>query len=150
MSPILHQTLMIAAAFFVLGTIGFLTRRNLILMFLSLELMLAGVSMNFLAFGYHYGILSGQIMAILILTVASCEAGLALALVVTLFRRQPTLDVAQWSGLGEVNSRVLVIPSDDPAAIQPADDAFPDLSVAGPLPSLLPSPVRHLNDSQKA
>ncbi len=57
MSPATTQILMLAAGLFVLGAIGFLTRRNVILMFLSLELMLAGVSMNFIAFGYHYGVL---------------------------------------------------------------------------------------------
>lgn len=136
MSSILVSVLTLAAALFVLGAIGFLTRRNLILMFLSLELMLAGVSMNFIAFGYHYGVMSGQVIGILILTVASCEAALALALIVSLYRRFPTLDVGEWSQLGEASKRS-VLPSDfDELADEEA--VYPKLTPAGPQPQQRP------------
>jgi NADH-quinone oxidoreductase subunit K len=101
MTPLTQQTLMVGALLFTFGLMGFLSRRNLILIFLSVELMLAGVATNFIAFGSHYGIASGQFFAILILTVASCEAAIALALVVALYRRKSTLDVELWSELRE-------------------------------------------------
>ena len=102
MTLITIQTLLIAAALFSIGLIGFLVRKNIILMFLSVELMLAGVATNFIAFGAHHGNPQGQLFAVLILTVASCEAAMALALVVALYRRKPTLNIFAWSGLREI------------------------------------------------
>ncbi len=78
--------LFVGAALFGLGMLGFLTRRNLILMFLSLEMMLAGVSLNFIVFGNLHGDLGGQVFVLFILTVAACEAALGLSLIVALFR----------------------------------------------------------------
>jgi NADH-quinone oxidoreductase subunit K len=104
MTPITIQTLLIAAGLFSIGLIGFLVRKNIILMFLSVELMLAGVATNFIAFGAHHGNPQGQLFAVLILTVASCEAAMALALVVALYRRNPTLNIFAWSRLHEVES----------------------------------------------
>jgi NADH-quinone oxidoreductase subunit K len=95
--------LFVGAALFGLGLLGFLTRRNLILMFLSLEMMLAGVSLNFIAFGNLYGDLGGQVFVLLILTVAACEAALALSLVVALYRSRHTLDINVWQSLRETN-----------------------------------------------
>jgi NADH-quinone oxidoreductase subunit K len=101
MSELTQQLLLFGAALFAIGLVGFLTRRSMILMFLSLEMMLAGVSVNFVAFSQEHKNYQGQIMAVMILTVAACEAALALALVVSLFRRKQTLDVAVWSELNE-------------------------------------------------
>jgi NADH-quinone oxidoreductase subunit K len=95
--------LFVGATLFGLGMLGFLTRRNLILMFLSLELMLAGVSLNFIAFGNLHGDLGGQVFVLLILTVAACEAALALALIVALYRSRHTLDSNVWQSLRETN-----------------------------------------------
>ncbi len=78
-----------------------MTRRNLILMFLSLELMLAGVSLNFITFSKQYGDLGGQVFVLLILTVAACEAALALALIVALYRSRQSLDINVWQSLRE-------------------------------------------------
>jgi NADH-quinone oxidoreductase subunit K len=95
--------LFVGAILFGLGMFGFLTRRNLILMFLSLEMMLAGVSLNFIAFGNLYGDLGGQVFVLLILTVAACEAALALSLIVALFRSRHSLDINLWRSLREIN-----------------------------------------------
>ena len=70
--------LAVGAVLFVIGAIGFVTRRNLILMMLSAELMLHGVSLNLLAFGAIYGRMEGQAFTVFVLTVAACEAGLSL------------------------------------------------------------------------
>ena len=93
--------LFVGAILFGIGMLGFLTRRNLILMFLSLEMMLAGVSLNFITFSNQYGDLGGQVFVLLILTVAACEAALALALVVALFRSRHSLDINVWQSLRE-------------------------------------------------
>ena len=95
----LGHYLAIASALFVLGLVGFVTRRNLILMFLCTEMMFQGVAVALIAFAKHHGNLAGQSFVIFILTVAACEAALALGLVVLLFRRKRTLDAEAWHEL---------------------------------------------------
>ena len=97
----INPALLIGPCLVAVGMFGFLTRRNLILMFLSLELMLAGVSLNFVAFGQLHGDFGGQVFSILILVVAACEAALALSLIVALVRLRGTLDSKAWSALRE-------------------------------------------------
>ena len=75
MSPAnLESYLIVGAVLFVLGMVGFLTRRNLIIMFLSAEMMLQGVAVNLVAFAKFRGNLGGQVLVLFILTVAACEA----------------------------------------------------------------------------
>ena len=81
---------------FGLGLVGFLSRRNLIIVFLSTELMFQGVVVNLVAFGGLHQNLQGQSFALFLLAIAAVEASLALALVVLLFRRKGTLDVEAW------------------------------------------------------
>ena len=97
----INPALLIGPCLVAVGMFGFLTRRNLILMFLSLELMLAGVSLNFVVFGQMHGDFGGQVFSILILVVAACEAALALSLIVALVRLRGTLDSKAWSALRE-------------------------------------------------
>ena len=97
----LSHFLMTGAVLFVMGLIGFLTRRNLIVMFLCTELMFQAVIVAMVAFGRWYWDFSGQVFVIFILTVAAAEAALALALVVLLYRRRPTLDAEVWTELRE-------------------------------------------------
>jgi NADH:ubiquinone oxidoreductase subunit K len=85
MTDPLAGQLAVGAILFALGAIGFLTRRNLILMMLSAEMMLHGVSINLTAFGRYHGNASGQVFTIFVLTIAACEAGLALALILNLY-----------------------------------------------------------------
>lgn len=96
-----ERFLLVGAGLFILGAIGFLTRRNLILMVLSAELMLHGVSLTLVTFGRLHQTQEGQAFTIFTLTVAACEAGLALSLVLALYRRTHSLDVWLWSDLGE-------------------------------------------------
>lgn len=93
--------LQVGACMFCLGVLGFLAKRNLILIFLSVELMLAGASLNFIAFGKLHGDLGGQTLVLLILTVAACEAALALALIVALYRSSGCLDINLWQAIRE-------------------------------------------------
>jgi len=102
----LHNALLIGAALFVLGIVGFLTRRNLIVMFLSVELMLQAVALNLIAFGNAWGNFHGQSFTIFVLTVAACEAAIALVLFLAIYQQRKTLDVSIWHDLGEVDIRV--------------------------------------------
>ncbi len=95
--------LLVGASLFVLGLIGFVTRRNLIIMFLCTELMFQGIIVNLIAFG-RYPLegspnLDGQVFALFLLVVAASEAALALALVVLLYRNRGTLDANAWKSL---------------------------------------------------
>ena len=98
----LWHYLAVAAALFGIGLVGFLTRRNLITMFLSAELMLQGVAINFVAFARFHGNLHGQVFVLFLLAVAACEAGVALALILMLYRRSHSLDVTRWQDLREL------------------------------------------------
>ena len=83
----LTNYLLIGAALMALGMLGFLARRNLIVMFLSAEMMLQGAALTLVAFGRYHGNWTGQVFTIVILTVAASEAAIALALVLVLFKR---------------------------------------------------------------
>lgn len=96
-SAILGQYLFVAAAMFVIGLIGFLTRRNLIIMFLCTELMFQGAGIALIAFSRYHLNHTGESFVIFVLTVAAAEAAMALALVVLLFRRRETLDAEEWT-----------------------------------------------------
>jgi NADH-quinone oxidoreductase subunit K len=96
-----ERYLAVGAMLFELGALGFLTRRNLILMILSAELMLHGVSLTLVTFGRMHHNLEGQSFTIFILTVAACEAGLALSLILALYQQAKTLDVEVWTTLRE-------------------------------------------------
>ena len=101
MTPEDQRFLLVGAGLFILGAIGFLTRRNLILMVLSTELMLHGVSLTLVTFGRIHQTQEGQAFTIFVLTVAACEAGLALSLVLSLYRKSHSLDIQLWSELRE-------------------------------------------------
>uniref|UniRef100_A0A7C2P035 NADH-quinone oxidoreductase subunit K n=1 Tax=Schlesneria paludicola TaxID=360056 RepID=A0A7C2P035_9PLAN len=133
MTDPLPGQLAVGAILFALGAVGFLTRRNLILMMLSAEMMLLGVSINLTAFGRHHGNASGQVFTIFVLTVAACEAGLALVLILNLYRRRKSLDVQLWSNLGEPDLPQLAPEDADPPAAPPAPE-LPHLTPSGPLP----------------
>ena len=124
---------------FGIGLIGFLTRRNMIVMFLAAEMMLQGVSVSLVAWGRYYNNWDGQGLVIFILTVAACEAGLALALVLMLFQRTGSLDIAAWHELRE---------SDQPAFTDqevPEDTDEPP----GPWPKLTPSGIEPPRDEEE-
>jgi NADH-quinone oxidoreductase subunit K len=126
----LHHYLIVGAILFALGLIGFLARRNLIIMFLCVEMMLQGVSINLAAFARYRGNLQGQAFILFIVTVAACEAAIALALILMLFRRQHSLDVSKWQELREPGEE----PTEDVEPLPPAPRE-------PPLPHLTPSGV---------
>lgn len=88
--------ILVGAILFGLGIIGFLTRRNLIIMFLCTEVMFQGVLLNLVGMGMLHGNLQGQVFGLFVLVIAAVEAGLGLAIVVMLYRRRGTLDAESW------------------------------------------------------
>ena len=94
--PGVTEYVILGAILFALGLVGFLCRRNLILIFLSTELMFQGVVLNAVAFARFHHHLEGQAFALFLLVIAAVEAGLALGMVVLLYRRRETLDVEAW------------------------------------------------------
>jgi NADH-quinone oxidoreductase subunit K len=97
----LNNSLLVGALLFGIGLVGFLSRRNMIVMFLCAEMMLQGVSLSLVAWGRFHNDWGGQALVIFILTIAACEAGIALAVVLMLFQRTGRLDIAGWHELRE-------------------------------------------------
>jgi NADH-quinone oxidoreductase subunit K len=128
----LWHYLAVAAALFGIGLVGFLTRRNLITMFLCAEMMLQGVAINFVAFARYHGNLHGQAFALFVVAVAACEAGIALALFLTLYRRGKSLDASDWQALREEGVPPTTDPEPLPVVVEPAD---PTLTPAGAKPA---------------
>jgi len=95
----LYHYLFVACAMFVLGLVGFLTRRNLIIMFLCTQLRFHAAGIALIAFSRFHLNHTGETFVIFVLTVAAAEAALALALVVLLFRRKETLDASAWTSM---------------------------------------------------
>jgi NADH-quinone oxidoreductase subunit K len=95
----LAHYLITSSVLFVIGLIGFLVRRNMIVMFLCTELMFQAAAIAMIAFGRFHWDVSGQVFVIFILTVAAAEAALALGLVMLLYRRRETLNAEAWSEL---------------------------------------------------
>jgi NADH-quinone oxidoreductase subunit K len=126
---VLHNYLVVGAILFVLGMIGFLARRNLIIMFLSAEMMLQGVTLNLVAFGYYKGNLQGQVFTLFIITVAACEAAIALALILVLFRSRQSLDVSLWQELREPGLEPTT--DEEPLPSPPAEAPLPRLPPSG-------------------
>src|SRR4051794_26050061 len=136
---VLRNYLLVGAALLVLGMVGFLARRNLIVMFLSAEMMLQGTALSLVGFGRYHGTWTGQIFTILILTVAACEASIALALIVILYNRRASLDVTLWRGIREADL-IAATDADITAEAQPVEpmpgpESYPHLTPAGVEPS---------------
>ena len=83
---------LLSALLFSIGAIGVLVRRNAIIVFMSVELMLNAANLAFVAFARMNGNLDGQVMVLFIITVAACEAAVGLAMVIALFRKYGTVD----------------------------------------------------------
>lgn len=142
---VLNNYLIVGALLFTLGLVGFLARRNLIVMFLCAELMLQGVSLTFVAFSEYHGTWGGQVFAVFSLALAAAEAGIALALFVVLFRRRGSLDVSIWQDLREADQPPVPDESADDD-VPPPETQWPHLTRAGELP---PGPRREPRHSHK-
>ena len=92
-----EKFLMLSAALFALGVLGVLLRRGAISILMSIELMLNGANLAFIAFARQYGQAEGQIYVFFIITLAAAEAAVGLAIVIALFRLRESTDVDQLS-----------------------------------------------------
>jgi NADH-quinone oxidoreductase subunit K len=90
-----YHYLTVSAILFALGTYGVLTRRNAIVIFMCIELMLNSVNLTFIALSRHLNNLDGQIFVFFVMTVAAAEAAVGLALMIAFFRNRETIDVDQ-------------------------------------------------------
>src|SRR5918997_6685944 len=129
----LFSYLSVGAALMVLGMLGFLARRNLIVMFLSAEMMLQGTALTLVGFGRFHGNWTGQVFTIVILTVAACEAAIALALILVLFNRRSSLDVTLWQDIREPGQPPVAEHPEEAEAIEPepGPETYPQLVPAG-------------------
>jgi NADH-quinone oxidoreductase subunit K len=125
----LHHYLIVGAILFALGLVGFLARRNLIIMFLCVEMMLQGVSINLAAFARYRGNVQGQAFILFIVTVAACEAAIALALILMLYRRRHSLDVSLWQELREPGEEATQ--DEEPLPPAPREPVLPHLTPSG-------------------
>ena len=88
----LAEALGLSAVLFVIGVIGVLIRRNAIIIFLCVELMLNAVNLTFIALSRYYG-MGGQVFVLFVMTVAAAEASVGLAIIISIFRHQQTVDL---------------------------------------------------------
>jgi NADH-quinone oxidoreductase subunit K len=91
--------LAVSAIVFSLGAVGVMIRRNPLVMLLCLELMLNGANLSLIAFARMWGNGGGQILAIIVMTVAACEVCIGLGMIVAIYRRQLPIDVDELSEL---------------------------------------------------
>jgi len=89
----------LAAVLFVIGTGGILLRRNALVMFMSVELMLNAVNLTFVAAGRQLNVLDGQVAVLFVMVVAAAEVVVGLAIIVAVFRRRQTASVDELSEL---------------------------------------------------
>src|SRR5437763_14294945 len=83
----------LSAVLFCLGVLGFLIKRNIITIFMSIELMLNAVNLSFVAFAAELGKLSGQVFVLFVMVVAAAEAAVGLSIIIAVFRARETLNV---------------------------------------------------------
>jgi NADH-quinone oxidoreductase subunit K len=96
-----NHYLMLSAALLAIGTLGVLSRRNIVVILMSIELILNAVNINLVAFSRHFGDVTGQIFAIFVITVAVAEAAVGLGILIALFRNKETVladevDLLKW------------------------------------------------------
>jgi NADH-quinone oxidoreductase subunit K len=100
MIPTSHY-LVLSLALLTIGVIGVLTRRNVIIVLMSIELILNAVNINLIAFSRHFGSVAGQVFAIFVITAAAAEAAIGLGIIIAFFRNRETvladeMDLLKW------------------------------------------------------
>ena len=93
MVPQLSWYLALSAVLFTIGVVGVLVKRNVISMFMCIELMLNAVNLTFVAFSSYFREISGQLFVFIVMTVAAAEAAVGLGIIITIFRNRESLDV---------------------------------------------------------
>jgi NADH-quinone oxidoreductase subunit K len=85
--------LLLSAVLFTIGVFGFLIKRNIITIFMCVEVMLNAVNLSFVAFARYYSLLDGQVFVFFVMAVAAAEAAVGLGIIVALFRNRQTLNI---------------------------------------------------------
>ncbi len=138
---LLQNYLVVGGLLFGIGLIGFLVRRNMIVMFLCAEMMLQGVSVSAIAFGRYHNDWGGQMLVVFMIAIAAAEAAIALALIVILFHKSGTLDMAFWQDLREEGQPAFVdqgVPEE-----RAAGHVWPTLTRSGVEPTVDPEEKMH-------
>lgn len=89
--------LTVSALLFFLGLAGFISRKNVFIIFLSLELMLNGINLSFITFARTLGNMSGHVFVFFVIAVAAAEAAISLAMVILLYKNRQTIDVDEFN-----------------------------------------------------
>lgn len=98
MVPIVYP-LSLAAILFCIGILGFVLRKNAIVIFMCLELMLNSANLVFITFANYFQLIDGQVFVIFVMTIAAAEVAVGLALIVTIFRTKHSIDIDQMNSL---------------------------------------------------
>jgi NADH-quinone oxidoreductase subunit K len=131
---LLNNFLLVGGILFAIGLAGFLVRRNLIVVFLSVEMMQQGISLSFVAWGRFHQDWGGQVFVLFMIAIAACEAAIALALILMLFQQSNTLDIVFWQDLREEGQPAYV---DRRVPEEPVEEqVWPTLPPAGVQPEL--------------
>ncbi len=93
----LHYYLALSAILFTIGVVGVLTRRNAIIVFMCVELMLNSVNLTLVAFSSHLGSTNGQVLVFFVMAVAAAEAAVGLAIIIALFRNKQTVNIDEMN-----------------------------------------------------
>jgi NADH-quinone oxidoreductase subunit K len=99
MEPQLSWYLALSAVLFTIGVVGVMLKRNVISMFMCIELMLNSVNLTFVAFSSFFRDVSGQLFVFIVMTVAAAEAAVGLGIIIAIFRTRESLDVDEASSL---------------------------------------------------
>lgn len=94
-----NHYLLLSAILFAIGTLGVLTRKNAIVVFMCIEVMLNAVNLTFIALSRHVGNMDGQIFVFFVMTVAAAEAAVGLALIIAFYRNRESIDVDDFNML---------------------------------------------------
>ncbi len=97
--PSLHHYLVLGAILFSIGVIGVLTRRNTIIIYMCIELMLSAVSLTLISFSRHLNNMDGHIFVFMIMTVAAAEAAVGLAIIISMFRLKESVNADDFNTL---------------------------------------------------
>jgi NADH-quinone oxidoreductase subunit K len=126
---LLYNYLLVGGLLFTIGLLGFLVRRNMIVVFLCAEMMLQGISLSLIAWGRYHGDWGGQMLVLFIIAIAACEAAIAMALILILTRHSGRLDLAFWQDLREEGQPAHVDREIPEERLEPK--AWPKLTPAG-------------------
>ncbi len=93
----LNYMMMLSGALFSIGVAGVLVRRNVLVMFMSIEVMLNAVNLAFVALGNRLGTMDGQVIVFFVMTVAAAEAAVGLAIIIAIFRNRESVNVDDFT-----------------------------------------------------